>query len=91
MNMKKQTVLTIVMVVVVVVLASTPLSYWDSVRLQIEEPATSARQGRPDGGDGLSLASSANGGLILLSLKGDRIKPRSGRAGGLILEEMPRI
>lgn len=89
--MKKQTVLTIVMFVVVAVLASTPLSYWASARLQTAEPAAPAWQGRPDGRDGQSLAASANGGLILLSLKGDRVKPRSERAGGLILEEASRI
>jgi apolipoprotein N-acyltransferase len=90
MNMKKQTVLTIVMFVVVAVLAFTPLSYWASARLQTAEPAP-AWQGRPDERDGQSLAASANGGLILLSLKGDRVKPRSERAGGLILEEASRI
>ena len=89
--MKRQTVLTIVMFVVVVVLATTPLNYWGSARLQTVEPAAPTWQSRPDGRDGQSLAASANAGLILLSLKGDRVKPRVERAGGLILEEASRI
>jgi hypothetical protein len=82
--MKKQTVLTAVMFVVTI-LASIPLSYEGPARLQTGESAGSSRQGRLNGRDGQIVGPSANGDLVVLTLKDSRVKLLSGHYGGLIV------